>query len=280
MKISVDSFRTPYAKKIALSIFLVVAILVLFSQVPQIAEASSCDTGNFRDGSCSPSSSGTINGNGVDIRGSVNIPGSAGNSNSNSNSNSDANGNGNGGGGGGGGAVTPPPPPLRDGYSITAPITLADLVNFTPVAGIDHMEPDGWMVVGLNTNFYATVESGVQTGLLLDLPASVRFTAERYRWSYGDGGSATRSTRGSSWEASGLGEFDRTTTSHICRAAGTYFIDLTIDYRAEYQYAGGPWVSISGTIPVAANRLVGAAGGANTVLVGYDCAQHPSGPGC
>ena len=172
------------------------------------------------------------------------------------------------------------PPPLRDGYSITEPITLADLVNFTPVAGINHMEPDGWMVVGLNTNFYATVESGVQTGLLLDLPASVRFTAEWYRWSYGDGGSTTRSTRGSSWEASGVGEFDRTTTSHVFRTAGTYFIDLAIDYRAEYQYAGGPWVSIAGTIPVAANRLVASAGAANTVLVGHDCAEHPSGPGC
>ena len=142
------------------------------------------------------------------------------------------------------------------------------------------MEPDGWMVVGLDTNFYATVESGIQTGLLLDLPASVRFTAERYRWSYGDGGSATRSTRGSSWAASGVGEFDHTATSHVYRMAGTYSIDLTIDYSAEYQYAGGPWVSILGTIPVATNRLAAAAGAANTVLVGHDCAQHPSGPGC
>jgi len=214
-----------------------------------------------------PSSSGTVNGDGVDIRGSVGVPGSVGS------------GSGNGNGSRGGSAVTPPPP-LRDGYSITEPITLADLVNFTPVAGIDHMEPDGWMVVGLDTNFYATVESGVQTGLLLDLPASVRFTAERYRWSYGDGRSATRSSRGSSWVASGVGEFDHTATSHAYRTAGTYSIDLTIDYSAEYQYAGGPWVSISGTIPVAANRLVAAAGAANTVLVGHDCAQHPSGPGC
>ena len=234
---------------------------------------SGCTLAEKLSGQC-PNVSGTVNGDGVDIRGSVNIPGSAGNSDSNGNSDA------NGGGSRGGGAVTPPPPPLRDGYSITAPITLADLVNFTPVAGIDHMEPDGWMVVGLNTNFYATVESGVQTGLLLDLPASVRFTAERYRWSYGDGGSATRSTRGSSWEASGVGEFDRTATSHVYRAAGTYSIDLAIDYRAEYQYAGGPWVSITGTVPVAANRLVAAAGAANTVLVGHDCAQHPSGPGC
>ena len=233
----------------------------------RVAE-SSCTPAQKLASDC-PVVSGTVNGDGVDIRGSVGVPGSADNSS----------GSGSGDGSRGGSTVTPPPP-LRDGYSVTEPISLADLVNFTPVAGIDHMEPDGWMVVGLDTNFYATVESGIQTGPLLDLPASVRFTAERYRWSYGDGGSATRSTRGSSWAASGVGEFDHTATSHVYRMAGTYSIDLTIDYSAEYQYAGGPWVSILGTIPVATNRLAAAAGAANTVLVGHDCAQHPSGPGC
>ena len=250
------------------SITILLFLVLLPSSALAASAASSCDAADVRIGGCA-SSSGTVNGDGVDIRGSVGMPGSADNSS----------GSGSGSGSRGGSAVTPPPP-LRDGYSVTEPISLADLVNFTPVAGIDHMEPDGWMVVGLDTNFYATVESGVQTGLLLELPASVRFTAERYRWSYGDGGSATRWTRGSSWAASGVGEFDHTATSHVYRMAGNYSIDLTIDYSAEYQYAGGPWVSISGTIPVAANRLVAAAGAANTVLVGHDCAQHPSGPGC
>ncbi len=142
------------------------------------------------------------------------------------------------------------------------------------------MEPDGWMVVGLNTNFYATVESRVQSGQLLDRPASVRFTAQRFRWFYGDGTSATRSTGGASWAASGATEFDPTSTSHVYRASGTYFVDLSIDFSAEYQYAGGPWIPISGSIPVPSNRLVASAGGATTVLVGRDCTQNPAGPGC
>jgi len=239
------------------------------SYVYSAQAANACSDVEAQTTGC-PTSTGTVNGDGVDIRGSVNIPGSSG-------SNSGVRG-----GGRGGNAVTPPPPPppLRDGYSVTAPITLADLVNFRPIAGMDHMEPNGWMVVGLDTNFFATVESGVQTGLLLNLPASVRFTAERYRWSYGDGTSATRTTRGASWAASGVQEFDRTATSHVYRTAGAYSIDLAIDFSAAYQYAGGPWIPISGTIPVAANRLVAAAGDANTVLVGRDCAQRPSGPGC
>lgn len=232
-----------------------------------MAAASPCNAGDLRDGSCVPSASGTVNGDGVDIRGTVTVPGTGGSSS---------------GGGRGGTPVIPPPPPppLRDGYTVTAPITLSDLVNFTPVAGVDHMEPNGWMVVGLDTNFYATVDAAVQTGPLLALPASVRFTAERYRWTYGDGTTATRSTRGASWASAGVGEFDHTATSHVYRSAGTYSIDLTIDFSAEYQYAGAPWIAIAGTIPVAANRLVATAGDANTVLVGHDCTQHPSGPGC
>jgi len=251
--------------------FVVAIEAAIFTSILQISPAllvdAVCSSYDSITTGC-PTSTGTVNGDGVDIRGSVNIPGSSA-------SNSGVRG-----GGRGGNAVTPPPPPLRDGYSVTAPITLADLVNFRPIAGMDHMEPNGWMVVGLDTNFFATVESGVQTGLLLNLPASVRFTAERYRWSYGDGTSATRTTRGASWAASGVQEFDRTATSHVYRTAGAYSIDLAIDFSAAYQYAGGPWIPISGTIPVAANRLVAAAGGANTVLVGRDCAQRPSGPGC
>ena len=233
---------------------------------PSAAAAGSCSESDIYLGGCS-NASGSVNGDGVDIRGSVNVPGTG-------------TGTGTGTGRGGTAVTPPPPPPLRDGYTVTAPISLTDLVNFTPVAGIAHMEPNGWMIVGLDTNFYATVESGVQTGLLLDLPASVRFSVERYRWTYGDGNSATRSTSGSRWAALGREEFDPTATSHVYRAAGSYSIDLAIDYSAEYQYAGGPWVPISGSIPVAANRLVAAAGNANTVLVGRDCAQHPSGPGC
>ena len=39
------------------------------------------------------------------------------------------------------------------------------------------MEPNGWMVVGLDTNFFATIESGEHTGLLLNLPAWAALSA-------------------------------------------------------------------------------------------------------
>jgi hypothetical protein len=237
------------------------------------AAVSRCSEVDAQTTGC-PTVTGSINGSrdSVDIRGSLDIPGSSGGVSS-----------GRGRAGSGSAGLAPPaapPPPLRDGYTVTSPVTLDDLVNFRPVAGVNHMQPNGWMVVGLDTNFYATIESGVQTGLLLDLPASVRFTSERFRWTYGDGSSATRTVPGGSWAASGVGEFDPTATSHVYRSRGTYSIDLTIEFSAEYQYVGGPWTAISGTIPVRANRLVATAGDATTVLVGRDCAQNPSGPGC
>ncbi|WP_394769006.1 hypothetical protein [Lacisediminihabitans sp.] len=173
-----------------------------------------------------------------------------------------------------------PPPPLRDGYTVTSPVTLRDLVGFRPASGIDYMQPNGWMVVGLDTNFYAVAGPQEQQGLLLAQQASVRFTALRFHWSYGDGATRSTATGGSPWAAQGAGEFDATSTSHIYRNPGTYSIDLTIDFSAEYRYAGGDWTAIAGSIPVQANRLVATASAAQTVLVGSDCAANPTGPGC
>ena len=182
------------------------------------------------------------------------------------------------------GSQTPPP---RDGYTVTMPgdtlpqvVTLADLVNFRPNAAVHRMEPNGWMVVGLPTNFYADSSAHVLDGQLLGRPASVRFTPKAYRWNYGDGTAATLPTKGGSWAALGIPEFDPTPTSHVFRAPGTYTITLSVDVGAEYRFNGGGWNSIAGTLPVAANPLVARAGDARTVLVDKDCLARPSGPGC
>ena len=160
------------------------------------------------------------------------------------------------------------------------PITLADIASFRPVPGVDHMEPNGWVIVGLDANFYATGGASVVDGTLLGFDASVRFTPIRWQWAYGDGATATKSTRGGTWQSLGLAEFDPTPTSHVYDAAGTYFIDLTIGYRAEYTFNGSTWATISGTLWLPANRLVATVGSAKTVLVERDCTVNPAGPGC
>jgi hypothetical protein len=168
--------------------------------------------------------------------------------------------------------VSPPTPPVA--------ITIADVASFAPGARANRMEPNGWIVVGLHTNFYSDRGSRIVDGTLLGLPAAVRFTPVSWTWSYGDGTSLTSATPGSSWASQNLAEFEQTATSHVFASPGSFAIDLTVEYRADYQFAGSGWVPVLGTLDLPANRLVATASDANTVLVGRDCRQNPGGPGC
>ncbi len=208
------------------------------------------------------------NGDGVTIIGKVDVPGKGG------------------AGPGTGGAGTPPTtiPPLtvvRDNYTATPALRIVDLVNFVPTPGTDRMEPDGWMVVGLDANFFASASQHVKSGELLGRPASVRFTPALYSWTYGDGASKLSRTPGATWHALGLDEFDHTATSHVYTSPGTYVIDLVIGFSPEYRYATGTeWIPVSGYVWSQANRLVAVASGSKTVLVERDCTLNPAGPGC
>ena len=177
---------------------------------------------------------------------------------------------------------------IRDAFTVNdpatgpavGPVTLDDLASFRPTPGVGHMEPMGWTVTGLPTNFWAEAGAQVHLGTLLDRPASVRFTPRTYRWTFGDGASAVTALRGASWRASGEEEFAPTPTSHIYRALGTFTVNLTIEFGAEYRFDDGPWTSVSGVIRLPANSLSATVGTASTVLVGRDCIGRPTGPGC
>ena len=162
----------------------------------------------------------------------------------------------------------------------TAPITLADIASFRPVTGGSGMEPNGWMVTGLDTNFFSAASVHVVDGVLLGTPAAVRFTPRSWLFDYGDGASARTSTGGASWAALGLAEFDPTATSHVYAASGTFTIDIDVEYGAEYSLDGQTWTAIAGTLSVPAARFTATAGGAKTVLVARDCLANPRGPGC
>jgi len=162
----------------------------------------------------------------------------------------------------------------------TPPVTLADIARFRPDPGRNLMEPDGWMIVGLATNFYSIAGVQIHDGTLLGQPASVRFTPVQWRWAYGDGASARYGAPGSTWAGHGILEFDPTPTSHVYRTPGTYVITLTIDFRAAYRFNGQNWTPISGILAVPANELIATVGDAKTVLVEQDCSQNPGGPGC
>ncbi|TFB51241.1 hypothetical protein [Cryobacterium tagatosivorans] len=179
---------------------------------------------------------------------------------------------------------------VRDGFTVNCVprspcdpslvVSMSDLVNFQPVVPTQGMEPNGWIVVGLPTNFFAAASAHTRSGLLLGFPAEVRFTPAGYRWNYGDGATGGSTTGGARWADQNLPEFSETATSHTYLAAGDYVITLAVDYAAEYRFAGQPWKGIGGTLAVPANPITAPADTARTVLVARECTRNPSGPGC
>lgn len=256
-------------------ILILVGLLALTPYVPVAVAAGPCSEADSWLGGC-PEVGGSLTDDSAVISGQVGIPGSGG---------------GGGGAAGAGGKTADPPCAQligdrclvqsdRQRPGDVQPITLTDIASFRPYPGVQYMEPDGWTVVGLETNFYAVVGTQVHPGTLLGQPAAVRFTPVGYRWDYGDGTVATHSTRGGAWAVLGLPEFARTPTSHVYRSAGDYRIRLTIEFRAEYRFAGGAFVPIEGRLALPANELHIRAGTATTVLVDRDCTRGPAGPGC
>jgi hypothetical protein len=159
-------------------------------------------------------------------------------------------------------------------------VRISDLVNFKPAASTAGMEPSGWTLVGLPTNFFATASAHIRSGSLLGFPAEVRFTPAGYRWDYGDGSARNSTSGGAGWAQLGLPEFSETTTSHSFSDRATRVITLTVNYSAAYRFAGRGWRAVSGTLAVPADPLTAVVGDAQTVLVGRDCVRNPSGPGC
>jgi hypothetical protein len=172
-----------------------------------------------------------------------------------------------------GGGADPGAPPVV--------VTIGDVADFVPAAGVGGMEPSGWAIVGLPANFYSTVGRSVQSGEVLGRPASVRFTPAAFDWDFGDGAALHSGTGGDTWAALGLPEFSDTPTSHVFGEAGSYTIALTVRFSAEYRFGEGAWIPLDGTVPSTAAPLTAIAANASTVIVGGDCASGRAGsPGC
>lgn len=263
-----------------LGLLLLIVVALLGWATPGASAATSECVGTVVAIGC-PNVSGTVTGPGVELHGSNQVPGAPG-------SNS--------------GPVASPQGPLwsgprfRDGLSCllhtrndpsclptepgVGPITIRDIASFIPTPGRQQMQPDGWTVAGLDTNFYAITQQHVVPGTLLGRPADVRFTPTAFHWNYGDGTAATKPTKGGTWAALGLEEFEPTPTSHVYEQLGDYTITLSITFAAEYRFDGSAWRGVVGTITLPANDLHLRVGTAKTVLVEHDCLANPSGPGC
>ncbi len=228
-----------------------------------ILASTDCGTTSPVDGLCDYNAS--TDGTDVYLEGTLESPGDGGAGSSN----------------GGGDTSTsepacPDPRALRDCFVVTGPLTMSDIAAFRPTAASHGMEPNGWAVIGLPTNFFSSGSPVIRSGTLLGGPAEVRFTPVSWSWEYGDGSRRTTATPGRAWRT----EFDETATTHVFEERGTYVVTLVVQYRAEWRVAGGPWVPVSGILSLPAPPQQVLAVGARTVLVDEDCNENPNGPGC
>ncbi|TFD77675.1 hypothetical protein [Cryobacterium fucosi] len=179
---------------------------------------------------------------------------------------------------------------VRDGFTINCVagtpcdpnlvVSVSDLVNFRPAAPTQQMEPRGWSVVGLPTNFIATASVHTRSGVLLGFPAEVRFTPVGFRWNFGDGQGLDSAGGGASWAVLNLPEFSDTPTSHTFTETGGRSITLSVVYSAEYRFAGRDWRAVRGTLAVPTTPLSAVVAEARTVLVNRECTVGAAGPGC
>jgi hypothetical protein len=169
--------------------------------------------------------------------------------------------------------------PVRCGSSEPRVITLSDLASFSPAAPSIHMEPDGWMIRGLPTNFIAAASTNSHDGALFDTPVAVRFTPTSYNWDWGDGSTDTYSVPGDTWEELDLPRFSETATSHVFDERGDTTVGLAVDYAVDVSLDGGDWITIEGTV-AAATTIPARVVAGKTVLVDGDCADDPTGAGC
>ena len=159
-------------------------------------------------------------------------------------------------------------------------VRVRDLVSIPAEPPSQGMEPDGWLVVGIPTNFFASASSHTHSGTLLGAPADVRFTPVGFTWDYGDGTTGTTASGGASWAALSLAEFSETATSHIFDGTGTVTIGLVVSYAAEYRFAGAEWRAVQGLVEAQAVPMTAIANRAGTVLVAESCSARRRGPGC
>lgn len=266
----------------------IVGVGLLFVTPIAAAANEGCQALDQWTGGCT-TSQGSIDGGGVNIGATQEVPGSAPRSGDGAGASDSSSGESSGTGRSGSfpdaGIVNFAP--LINVFPCQAPdpcanptVRLSDLINFRAPVPTASMEPNGWAVVGLDANFVAAASVDVQSGTLLGQPAQVRFTPSRFSWDYGDGATRTSADGGASWAQRGLPEFSATPTSHVYVRTGSFTVRIGVTYTAEYRFANQNWQQIPGILNMQAPQFAIVVGDAKTVLVGRDCVANPRGPGC
>lgn len=159
-----------------------------------------------------------------------------------------------------------------------SPITIDDLVGFTPAVGELIVQPENWGVLGIPTNFVATATDHVQQGTLLGQPIEVRWRPMAFTFDYGDGIVVTTTDAGAMWQSSD-DDWTATATSHEYQERGEYTATVTITFEADIATGTG-WATVPGTLDLAAPAEGVQVFEVQTVLTRGDCIEYPDDPGC
>lgn len=153
------------------------------------------------------------------------------------------------------------------------PTTVSDIESFRPRAPIQFLEPSGWSVRRVPTNFWTVAARHTGSGELLGNPAEVRFTPVLYRRYFGDGDRRTSASAGNTWSALGQAPWTRTATSHSYASLGRFRVRLLAWYTAEFRFGNQSWVPLSGTVSAWANELTVAILSSESLLVERPCSE-------
>jgi hypothetical protein len=151
------------------------------------------------------------------------------------------------------------------------PTTVSDLESFRPLSPQQFVEPGGWSLRRVPTNFWSTTYAHIVSGSLLDNPADVRFSPVLFRRYFGDGSRQTSDRRGATWHQLGQSPWTRTPTSHTYDEAGNVRVRLSVWYSAEFRFGSQDWRPLSGLVMARANDLILRVFTADTVLVDRPC---------
>jgi hypothetical protein len=167
-------------------------------------------------------------------------------------------------------------------YDVVSPpdVTLADLASFRPARPSLDGEPQGFAVLGMPANLVAAASTQHIPGTILGWYVTVRFVPARFVFTYGDGGSATTSTGGASWERLGLAQFTPTATSHVYAHRGTFPVSVAVEYSASVDFGSGTWRPVAGYVTASTGGYDVQVVEVRTALVDRTCGENPRGPGC
>ncbi len=244
----------------AARIALIAAASLAMASLSMIAQATTCTAANIAAGTCSVN--GGTHGGGVDLWGDATSGGS---------------------GGSGGGSSDGPDecPVVVNGQCVgtsppkdgTGPTSISDLESFRPRPPTQFVEPDGWSVRRIPTNFWTVVSAHTVSGELLGNPADVRFTPVLVRRYFGDGERRTSAMTGASWRDLGQAPWTRTSTSHAYDSEGRYRVRVLVWYSAAYRFGSQDWVPLAGEVAVWANEITLTVLSADLVLVDRSCEE-------